>query len=333
MHLQRFAVALAAGAMLFAGSTQYSSAEVSQVRIATGYTITALPFMIMAHDHLLEKRAKAAGLGDIKVTWGKFAGGNSMNDALLSGTLDFATGGMPPLAILWSKTHGHVKGVCAASEFPLYLNTRDPHVKTIKDFTSKDRIAVSAVKVSIMAITLEMAAAQAFGEANYAKLDPLTMSLSVPDGSAALIAGGIPAQFGSPPLSFEELKHPGIHNVLTSYQVMGGHHTHTLVWTTTKFHDENPKTYAAFVAAMQDAVDLINKNKTAAAKIYLEQTHSSEPLSKIVALLNNPEIHYTTTPHNTMKFVNFMYKTGTIKMKPSSWKDLWFPNVYGKAGS
>ena len=44
-------------------------------------------------------------------------------------------------------------------------------------------------------------------------------------------------------------------------------------------------------------------------------------------MLNDPQIVYTTTPQNIMKYVDFMYKTGTIKIKPDSWKDLFFPNA------
>jgi NitT/TauT family transport system substrate-binding protein len=34
-----------------------------------------------------------------------------------------------------------------------------------------------------------------------------------------------------------------------------------------------------------------------------------------------------------MKYVNFMYKVGSIKVKPDSWKDMFFPNAHGLSGS
>ena len=42
---------------------------------------------------------------------------------------------------------------------------------------------------------------------------------------------------------------------------------------------------------------------------------------------------FTTTPQNVMKYVNFMSQIGAIKIKPESWKDLFFPNAHGLAGS
>src|SRR5215467_12543639 len=112
--------------------------------------------MMLEEQKLIEKYAKANGL-DVKVNWAKFAGGNVMNDALLSGSLQFASGGVGPLITLWAKTKGNldVKGVAALNSMPLYLNTRNPHVKSIKDCTDKDKIALPAVKISVQALTLQ----------------------------------------------------------------------------------------------------------------------------------------------------------------------------------
>jgi len=34
-----------------------------------------------------------------------------------------------------------------------------------------------------------------------------------------------------------------------------------------------------------------------------------------------------------MKQVEFMHRIGSIKAKPDSWRDLFFPNVHGSPGS
>jgi NitT/TauT family transport system substrate-binding protein len=218
---------------------------------------------------------------------------------------------------------------------PLYLNTRNPSVKTIKDFTEKDRIALPAVKVSIQAVTLQMAAEKAFGEGQQGKLDALTVSLSHPDAQVALLSGAseITAHFGSPPFQYQQLEKPGIHTVLNSYDVLGGPATFNVVWTTSKFRSENPKLYDAFVKALDEATAIINKDKKAAAEAYLRISKDKDTVTDILAMLNDPAIVYTTTPQNVMKYVDFMNKIGSIKVKPDSWKDLFFPNIHGAAGS
>src|SRR6266480_2713542 len=200
-------------------------AEMAEIAVAQQYGIGYLPLMLMEEKKLIEKHAKAAGV-DVKVGWAKFAGGNVMNDALLSGNLQFASGGVGPLLTLWARTRGNldVRGVGALNSMPLHLVTRNPNVKTISDFRDSDRIALPAVKVSAQAVLLQMAAEQAFGAGQQNRLDALTVTMSHPDAMQALLSGQseIDAHFGSPPFQYQEAARSGNHVVLNSYDVLGG---------------------------------------------------------------------------------------------------------------
>lgn len=330
------ALVATAAAMFIVGSGA-ARAEVGELKVAGQYGISYLPLMIMEDQKLVEKHAKAAGISDLKVSWTKFAGGNVMNDALLSGSLHFASGGVGPLVTIWAKTRGNydVKAVAAINSMPLYLNTRNPGVKSIKDFTEKDKIALPAAKVSIQAVTLQMAAEQAFGPGQQNRLDALTVSMSHPDGQMALLSGSseITAHFSSPPFQYQQLEKPGISTVLNSFDVLGGPATFNAVWGTSKFRTENPKVYGAFVAALDEATALINGDKQWAAQTYLRISKDKDSVDSILKMLNDPKIVFTTTPQNVIKYVDFMFKVGSIKAKPDSWKDLFFPNVHNLPGS
>jgi len=144
----------------------------------------------------------------------------------------------------------------------------------------------------------------------------------------------ITAHFGSPPFQEQELDKPGVHKVLDSYDVLGGPATFNVVWTTAKFRNDNPKLYQAFVAALDEATAMINKDKAAAADAYLRISKDKDSRANILKLLNDPQIVYTTTPQNVMKYVTFMTKTGAIKgTADAGWKDLFFPNVHALPGS
>ena len=337
MKSKKFGVTiLIAASFIFVANTN-AAAEVSEVGIAQQFGISYLPLMVMQENKLMEKEAKAAGLGDIKVNWAKFAGGNVMNDALLSGDLQFASGGVGPFVTLWSKTLDNigVKAVSAMNSMPLMLNTRNPAIKSLKDFTGTDKIALPAVKVSIQAITLQMAAEKAFGAGQQNKLDSKTISRSHPDGMAAMLSGigEINSHFTSPPFQYMELQTTGIHTVLNSFDVTDGPHTFNLVWTTQKFVDTNPKTYAAFLKAFEVAIATINKDKKAAAELYIKVAKSKDTLANIEKMLNDPDVEFTTTPKNIMKYVDFMSRIGMVDVKPASWKELFFPNAQSLPGS
>lgn len=320
-----------------------SHAKIAKVRVAYQYGLVYLPFMVMRHDQLIEKHAKASGLDKLKVEYVVLSGGSVMNTALLSGQIQFAVGGFAPFLTAWSKTKGtrsEMKGVAGFAGANMYLNTRDPKLNSLKDIGPNDRIAIPAIKVSAQALVLEMAAAQTFGPSKYNKFDPLTVALPNPDGMAALISGsaGITANFTAAPFSNEELKHPGIHTILTSYQVLGGTAILDIVWTTSKFHQENPKTYNAFLSALKEAIDFIHKDKQAAAEIYKKTTKSKYTVKEILEMLDKsvdglPDLAYMVDPRKITKYSDFMYSIGAISHRPNSWKDLFFPEAHGFAGS
>ena len=312
-------------------------AEQAELRVAKQYGLGYLQMMVMEDQKIVEKNAKAAGLGTIKVTWATFRSSDVMNDALLSSNVDFVCLGIPGIATIWAKTKGGLE-VKAASGFnflPLQLNTRNPNIKSIRDLTDKDKIALPAVKVSMQAIILQMAAAQTFGEANYNKLDGLTVSMAHPDAMATFLsgAGEIDNHFTSPPFIQKELERPGITKVLNSVDVLGGPISFNVVAATTKFYNENPKLYAVFLQSLEEATAFINRDKRGAAEIYIKMTKDKSSVDDILKIINDPQIEYSLLPKNVMKMVDFMYKSGAVKVKPASWKDLFFPNMHSLAGS
>jgi NitT/TauT family transport system substrate-binding protein len=306
--------------------------------MSRGLSLGFLPSIVMEDQKLIEKHAKAAGLGDIDVQWHAFIGGSTMNEQLIAGQVDFAAGGPPPFMVLWDRTGKlpqAVKGVAAICSSPMYLLTRNPDIKTVKDFTSKDRIAVPGLKISDQAVVLKMAAEKAFGD--QAHLDPMTVMLSLPDAYAMLLSGGeINSAFSGPPFQYldSELKKSGVHRILKSDDVLGGPATFLMMWTTTKFYQENPKTYKAVYDALSDAIDLVNSDKEKAAEIFLRVTKEHIEREKIVKILENPDMRYTLAPQNIMTYAEFLHRTGLIKASPKDWKDFFFPGpVYDLGGN
>jgi NitT/TauT family transport system substrate-binding protein len=310
-------------------------AETNELRIAQQYGFSYLQLMVMQRDGLIEKHAKAAGLGDVKVTWAKFAAGNVMNDALLSGSLDIASGGLAPPIILWDKTRDSldVRMVAAMVQAPLYLNTTNPNVRSVRDFTASDRIGLPAVKVSNQATILAMAAAQELGKDKADSLNKLTVSMSHPDGVAALTNGSITAHFTAPPFQDIELQDPRVHRVLSSYDVMKGPLTFTVLWTTARFRNANPKLYHAFVEALDEATRIVNADKRAAAARYVKAANSKDSVDDVYRMITEPAIEFTLTPRQIGNYAQFMYDDGLIKHRPASWKDMFFDDIHALPGS
>jgi NitT/TauT family transport system substrate-binding protein len=335
MHVTKILLAVAGAAALFGLASQASAAE---IRLARQFSMGYLQLNVMEHQQLIEKHARALGIPDLKVSWITLNGPAAVNDALISGNIDIATGGVPGLLVLWARTKGtpqEVRGISALSSQPFLLNSRDAAIKTVQDFRDTDRIAVPAIKVSVQAITLQMAAAKAYGIRGFDTFDPLTVSMSPPDATVALLGGKseVTSVFSVPPFQYQQLDNPAVHTVLNSFDVMGGSHTFTAAWTTAKFRDGNPVLYKALVAALKEATDVVNKDKTAAAALWIEDSKSKLPLDMVGKIVAGPQVRWTLTPENTMKYATFMAEVGTLKTKASSWKDYFFPEIYDEKGS
>src|SRR5437763_1684259 len=328
--------------ILFAGTLAAAAlaapACAQELRIARQFSMGYLQFNVMEHDKLLEKHATALGLKDVKIAWSIFNGPDAMNNALISDSVDIVAGGTPGLVTLWARTKGtanEVKGISALSSQPIYLNTRSETIKSIADLKDSDRVAVPAVKVSLQAVLLQMAAAKMHGAANYGKYDALTVSMSPPDATIALMTGSadITCVFSVPPFPQQQLEKPGIRTILNSFDVMDGPATFTVAWTSARFREKNPVLYKALIAALKEATGIVDKDRAKAAGFWIEAVKSKLPLDKVTAVISGPQVRWTMTPEHTMNFAAFMASVGSIREAPKSWKDMFFPEVHDLNGS
>jgi NitT/TauT family transport system substrate-binding protein len=159
--------------------------------------------------------------------------------------------------------------------------------------------------------------------------------MTPPDATIALMSGGseVTSSFSVPPFQYQQLETPAVHTVLNSFDVMDGSHTFTIAWTSAKFRDANPVLYKALIAAFAEATDIVNKDKKAAAALWIEDAKSKLPLEMVTKIVAGDQVRWTLTPENTMKFSDFMAQVGTLKVKPASWKDYFFPEIYDLKGS
>jgi NitT/TauT family transport system substrate-binding protein len=107
--------------LLFAGLAVSTRADTGEARITSQPGLLYLPMILMEAHQLIEKNAKASGLGDLNVSWLTFNSGGAATDALLAGNVDFVTTGATNMLLLWDRTKGQVKGIAACGGMPMYL--------------------------------------------------------------------------------------------------------------------------------------------------------------------------------------------------------------------
>ena len=331
----RFLVSIVAAAAL--ASVSLAARAEGRISIAQQFGIGYLLLDVIQDQKLIEKHGKAAGL-DVKVQWNQISGATAMNEALLANSLDVVSAGVPPMLTLWDRTRGrqNVKAIAALGSLPNYLISNNPNVKTLKDLGEKDRIAVPAAGTGFQSRTLQIETAKLFGKDDFKCFDNISVSLPHPDATAALIAGGseVNTHFSSAPFYYQAIDaNKAVHKVISSYEILGGPATFNVLYTTQKFHDENPRTYKAFYAALVEAADYVRRDKAGAAQTFIRVQKSKLAPDFVRRIVEDPENDFTVSPHRTFVFADELFKLGVLKNKAGSWKDYFFEEAYAQPGS
>lgn len=307
-----------------------------RIRVAQQFGIGYLLLDVVREQQLIEKHGKQLGV-EVQVEWAQLSGATVMNEALLAGSLDIVSAGIPPALVLWDRTRGkqNVKVVASLGSLPNYLLTNNPNVRSLKDLSDKDRIAVPAAGVGFQSRTLQIETARQFGAADFKRFDTISVSLPHPDATAALIKGGseVNTHFSSAPFYYQALENKQVRKVLSSYDILGGPATFNVLYTTQKFHDENPKTYKAFYNALVEAEQFVKANKAKAAEVFIRVQQSKLPLELVRRIVEDPENDFTVTPQRTFVYADELQKLGVIKNRATSWKDYFFEEAHALPGS
>src|SRR5215467_4378989 len=272
------------------------TAEVTEVVLGAQYGAVYLPAMAMESQRLVEKHLLANGLATVKVTWMKLGGPAAINDAMISGSLHFACQGVPSLAVIWDRTKGGigVKALGAVASNNNWLNTRNPNIRSLKDFTEQDRIAVPSLKVAAQTILMHIAAERLWGVGNHTKLDHLFVALPNPEGMAAVLSHGheVNANFTTSPFH--------------AIEIMGGPTTGLTFTSSEAFRSGNAQVFAAVNSAFDEALVWVNADKRRAAKLYIEMAHEKK-LSEddIAAIISGKDMEYTKVPRRFGQLIEF----------------------------
>nr|WP_145552478.1 ABC transporter substrate-binding protein [Variovorax boronicumulans] len=330
---------LAAGAALAAAlalSTGAAQAE-GKIRIAQQFGIAYLLLDVARDQQLIEKHGKALGQ-EVAVEWASISGATAMNEALLAGSLDVVSAGVPPMLTLWDRTKGrqNVKALAALGSLPNHLLTNNPEVRSLKDLGPKDRIAVPAAGVGFQSRTLQIETARLFGKDDFKRFDEISVSLPHPEATAALVSGGteISTHFSSAPFYYQALAaNPKVRKLISSYDILGGPATFNVLYTTQKFREQNPKTTQAFYNALVEAEQIVKADKAKAADIFIRVQKSKLAPALVRQIVEDPENDFTVSPQRSIVYAQELHKLGVLKNQAGSWKDYFFEEAWARPGS
>lgn len=334
---QRLGRALAAAACILISAAAPGPAKAAeQLRVATQFGLAYLPLIVMQHDKLWESEARKAG-ADITVDYRQLGGGASLNDALLSDSVDMVAGGTAPMLFVWDRTISNfkVQAVAALNSSPIYILTNKPSIKSLADFGPGDKIAVPSIRVSFQALALMKASEKQFGSGQADKLSDLTVAMQHPDALAALISPSSPisAYVSSSPFQEAALQRPNITKLTDSFAAFDGPDTFSVVYAKAEFFKKHPEAGRAFYSALDQAMALIAKDPSGSIDKYLEVTGDRTDRALLASIMARPDFTFGAAPQRTLELAQFMYRLGLLKHEPKSWQEFFAEPLHDRSGS
>jgi NitT/TauT family transport system substrate-binding protein len=314
-------IAVAAGA----GSTARgapSQARPDSITIAYQFGIGYAPLIIIKEQRLLERAYPG-----LRVDWKQLASGTPITDGIIKGDIQIGAMGTGPMLVGWARGVNW-KVIAPLDEADLWLMARDRSIRTVADLRGK-RIATPTA-TSIQAVVLRKMADVRLNNAR--ALDSTLLSMDHPDGMQALLSGQIDAHFTSPPYQWLELGR-GAHIVGKSYSYFGAH-SFLVTVVTQRFYDQYTAFSRRFYALVKRAIDMLNKQPGAAARILARDARGQTTAAQFKRWITRTKsLTFTTRPRGLVRTAAFMNKIGLLTKMPRSWRELVFPPVYPTRGS
>lgn len=305
--------ALASAAILLTAGCQKQ--DIKTIGIAEQFGIAYAPLQIMKEQQLLEKR-----LPDITISWKQFAGPTGIREGMLNGEINFGFMGVAPVLIgidngmEWRYATG-----ISSNEVAIVTARED--IKSLKDITPKDRIAILSPACT-QHVLLCMLARQQLGDAR--ALDNQLVSMSHPDSVNALISGTeITAHVATPPYITQELNQ-GMHVMATGEEIMGQPFTFITGVAMEDFYRDHRQYYDAFIDALEEAIDYINNNQEETIRLLAPIYGISE--EELAAQMNYNGTIYSSQLKGIGQFSKNMKEMGFIK-EDRPMEELVFDNV------
>lgn len=293
------------------------NSKISRISIAEQFGLAYAPLQVMKELKLLEKN-----LPGVEVTWKQLGNTAAIREAMVAKEVDIGFMAIPPFLIGWDKGM-EWKIFTGLSKSPVGLVVNNPNIKSIKDFTDKDRIAVPQPG-SVQHILLSMACEREFGDSK--KLDNQLITLAHPDGMNALLAkNDITAHFTAPPYLTKELETQGMHQILSGSEAMGKDFTFIVGVSTSNFHDKSTKEYKALIKSLNEAIEYMKQNKKE-TQILLSKAYemSEADMEKYMKLEG---VSYENSVTGVNEFAEFMKRSGYISKVPQSINEILWEDV------
>ena len=276
--------------------------EKQSLTIAYQGGIGYAPVHILEAKKIIEKNYD----GEIKVEFVKLDSGAAINEGIIGGTIDIGCMGLGPAisGVSSGVSYKVISNLCSQSHG---LMSRDPKITSLKDITSKDKIALVSTG-SFQHILLAMAAEKSLGDAH--ALDNNIQGMSHAEGMAALESGTVQLHLTSSPFIYQERANESYTELSEISEVWPSGNSFLVAMAAGSL-SENEKLFAAVSKSFEEAIAFINENPDETAQI--ETEYLGLDLETVKSYLEEEDCQFFSELRGAESMASFMYRAGFIE--------------------
>jgi NitT/TauT family transport system substrate-binding protein len=311
-----FLIALA----VFAGYLSKSAKDKKvDLRIVTSYGLGYAPVYVISELKLVEKYYPNANVS-IK----RYGSSVALRNAVMEENVDILFSSLITPLIL-EDTGVNFKIAAGVGTVPYYLMvSEDSEIQSLEDFNSQNRIAIPGF-ASIPHLSIYTALDN--HSVILEDISSILQTMADPIGYDSLVTGDVTAHFTTLPYSAKERAN-GFRSILSARDLLGDV---DLVASVSKDLKNNyPEIYAAFYAALAEAVELINIRDVRALKAISKAEGIS--MQELNLYLDEEGVSFTTKINDSMRVAEMLRKFGFITDTPINIQDFMWESASSMLG-
>jgi NitT/TauT family transport system substrate-binding protein len=303
--------------LLSGGNAQAAPPQTAVIadQFGPGHLVT----LVMKQRRLLESRFPSTTF-----EWRIVTSGAIVRDGMMTDRIHVGLSAPPPFLLGLDKGVTW-KIVAAAATYDQWLLTKDPTIRTFKDFTSGGQKQIAVVGFdSFPAIQLKKLAQQEFGDAK--ALDTHLVIMPPPQAIQAMLSGQL-AGAAIPPVHMVRAVDAGARIVVE--RVFSGPVTNNFYVMMAEFINRHPDFAQGFHDAVDEAVRYIHDKPNDAFQMLADEEKGKTSSEQYRDLIKRSGTEFSTIPNRILEVGEFMKKIGMIQKLPRSLDEVSFMPLGG----
>lgn len=306
-----------------------SATAATEIRIVRYKNVVSSTIIdTLVHERLIEQEAAKRGIPDVKVTTKALVTSVSANEAVLAGQLDIVWGGVQGFLGPNDKNPGVFVALGGFYSTDMWVVCHDPRIRSLEDITADTKISTNNLTLSPMVINLQMMADKKYGDPKRFQKNLVLIGGPAQNQYNLIASKSDQVHCSVPGTPFQNIMTgPGGAHRVASTRDLGLPNTASATWASAEWVRANPVLAEAYLAAVQRAAEMINKDPRQYVALWHRNDNIQDSLDNVVGYVKDSNSVWSTSPQYLQPWADFMHKIGILNNPVDMSRHIWRPEL------